>query len=102
MENRKPIKVYFNTAEREAVENYAKRMGFKKTGELIRIAVLRLASDPSFDFIYEEGSLLDPDPMRTLLRQKLFSSFDSIIDQLMQHGIDIYDGIKLDEVNEDE
>lgn len=86
-EKRKSLNVYFNADERTQIELLAKRVGYKKCGELIRIAMLKLANDPSLDFIFDDGSLLKQDPRRIKLRSILFANIDKTIDLIEQNHL---------------
>ncbi len=84
---RNSMKIYLSSDEREEIELYTKRMGYKKIGNLIRDAVLYLARNPAYDFIFDSGSLFKGDPNRLIIRQRFLKCLDETLDVLEESSI---------------
>lgn len=100
MEKRKSLKIYLSDEERKIIDEYAKRIGYKKSGELVRETVLRLARDESLDFIHDDGSLLSEDPLHVRLRQLLMTRIEPVIDLIIDNRLVITDIIQEEETDE--
>lgn len=84
---RNSLKIYLSDDERREIDAYAKRIGIKKVSNLIREAMLRLARDPSYDFIFDQGSLFRGDPNRIRVRQRLLEGLDQTLDILEDNNL---------------
>ncbi len=84
---RKGFKIYLSDEERREIDLYAERTGFKKIGDLIRVAILYLARDPSYDFILDKGSLFKEDPERIRIRQEFLACLDRVLDMLENNDL---------------
>ena len=77
---RDSFKIYLSEDERREIDAYANRVGFKKVSNLIRDAILYLARDPSYDFIFDKGSLFHEDLKRIHIRKKFLEAIDQALD----------------------
>ena len=84
---RNSFKIYLSDDERKEIELYAKRTGFKKVSVLIREAMLRFARNPSYDFIFDQGSLFHEDAKRLFIRQKFLEGLDQTLDILEENNL---------------
>lgn len=84
---RNSFKIYLSDDERREIEAYAQRIGFKKVSILIRNAILHLARDPSYDAIFDQGSLFKGDPARIIIRQKFLELLDETLDVLDDNNL---------------
>lgn len=84
---RSSFKIYLSDDERREIDAYAKRIGFKKVSNLIRDAMLHLARDPSYDVIFDQGSLFKEEHNRTIIRQKFLEALDHTLDALDNNNL---------------
>lgn len=87
MSNRQPQKIYYTAEEWKIIKEFAKRIGYKRVSEAVRVASLILAQDASYDFLFDKGSLLKMDASKIKLRQYLGNALDDVTETLIAHGV---------------
>lgn len=86
---RKCLNIYLTDNERSNIERCAKRLGYKRSGKMIRDAILILSNNPSLDFLFDPGSLLVEEPWRIEIRQKFLMSLDNVLDLIQSNDLSI-------------